>query len=87
VDDNARAKYLGLLTAFDLDVVMTSEREWGCYPEVPGLSIAQLARADGVPAVLVTHWRWDGSRRERMPRPTVVPEPQVTAAPMEEALF
>ncbi|GEL18439.1 TIGR02680 family protein [Pseudonocardia asaccharolytica] len=87
VDDNARAKYLGLLAAFDLDVVMTSEREWGCYPEVPGLSIAQLARADGVPAVLVTHWRWDGSRRERMPRPVVVPEQQVTPVPDEEALF
>lgn len=67
VDDNARAKYLGLLAAFDLDVVMTSEREWGCYPEVPGLAIAQLARAEGVPAVLVTPWRWDGHRRERMP--------------------
>lgn len=90
VDDNARAKYLGLLAAFDLDVVMTSEREWGCYPEVPGLSIAQLARVDGVPAVLVTHWRWDGTRRERMPRPAVVPaapEPPVVPVPDEEALF
>ncbi|MFD7154088.1 TIGR02680 family protein [Kribbella sp. NPDC059898] len=66
VDDNARAKYLGLLAAFDLDVVMTSEREWGCYPEVPGLAISQLARADGVPAVLVTNWEWDGQRRTRV---------------------
>lgn len=73
VDDNARAKYLGLLAAFDLDVVMTSEREWGCYPEVPGLAIAQLARADGIAAVLVTHWRWDGRRRELMPRPALRP--------------
>ena len=54
VDDNARAKYLGLLAAFDLDVVMTSEREWGCYPEVPGLAISQLARTEDVAAVLVT---------------------------------
>ena len=38
VDDDSRAKSLGLLTAFDLDVVMTSEREWGCYPQVPGLA-------------------------------------------------
>ncbi len=68
VDDNARAKYLGLLAAFDLDVVMTSEREWGCYPEVPGLAISQLARADGVPAVLVTNWEWDGRRRTRVDR-------------------
>ncbi|MEU8221409.1 TIGR02680 family protein [Kribbella sp. NPDC048915] len=68
VDDNARAKYLGLLAAFDLDVVMTSEREWGCYPEVPALAISQLARADGVPAVLVTNWEWDGRRRSRVDR-------------------
>lgn len=66
VDDNARAKYLGLLAAFDLDVVMTSEREWGCYPEVPGLAIAQLARTDDVAAVLVTHWEWDGNQRRRV---------------------
>jgi hypothetical protein len=77
VDDNARAKYLGLLAAFDLDVVMTSEREWGCYPEVPGLAIAQLARTDDVPAVLVTSWEWDGKQRLRVDRPT----PLVAVAP------
>jgi hypothetical protein len=71
VDDNARATYFGLLAAFDLDVVMTSEREWGCYPEVPGLAIAHLARAEGVPAVLVTRWEWDGTRRTRQDRPLV----------------
>ena len=69
VDDNSRAKYLGLLATFDLDVVMTSEREWGCYPEVPGLAIAQLARSDGIAAVLVTHWRWDGRRQRELARP------------------
>jgi uncharacterized protein (TIGR02680 family) len=65
VDDDSRAKCLGLLATFDMDVVMTSEREWGCYPQVPGLGICQLARQDGVDAVLVTPWRWDG--RERRP--------------------
>lgn len=73
VDDNARARYLGLLAAFDLDVVMTSEREWGCYPDVPGLAIAQLARTEGIAAVLVSHWRWDGRRRESVPRPAGMP--------------
>ena len=65
VDDDSRAKCLGLLATFDMDVAMTSEREWGCYPQVPGLAICQLARHDGVDAVLVTPWRWDG--RERRP--------------------
>lgn len=65
VDDDSRAKSLGLLAAFDLDVVMTSEREWGCYPQVPGLAVAQLSRVDEIAAVLVTRWEWDGLRRTR----------------------
>jgi uncharacterized protein (TIGR02680 family) len=68
VDDDSRAKCLGLLATFDMDVVMTSEREWGCYPQVPGLGICQLARHDGVDAVLVTPWRWDGRERRRAER-------------------
>ena len=80
VDDDSRAKCFGLLTAFDLDVVMTSEREWGCYREVPGLAIAQLARMDGIPAVLVSHWEWDGATRTQVERPvaTVVAGAAVT---------
>lgn len=65
VDDDSRAKCLGLLHAFDLDVVMTSEREWACYPQVPGIAIAQLSRIDEVAAVLVTRWEWDGMTRAR----------------------
>jgi hypothetical protein len=79
VDDRARAQCLGLLAAFDLDVVMTSEREWGCYAEVPGLAIAQLSRIDGVAAVLVSRWEWDGAERNRVePAPE---SPLITAAP------
>jgi uncharacterized protein (TIGR02680 family) len=80
VDDDSRAKCFGLLTAFDLDVVMTSEREWGCYREVPGLAIAQLARMDGIPAMLVSHWEWDGATRTQVERPvaTVVAGAAVT---------
>jgi uncharacterized protein (TIGR02680 family) len=80
VDDDSRAKCLGLLALFDLDVVMTSEREWGCYPSVPGLAIAQLSRHDGVDAVLVTPWQWDGHERRRLDRPVpALPEPPARA--------
>jgi uncharacterized protein (TIGR02680 family) len=71
VDDDSRAKCLGLLATFDMDVAMTSEREWGCYPQVPGLAICQLARQDGVDAVLVTPWRWDGRERRLAERAAV----------------
>ncbi|WP_371534999.1 TIGR02680 family protein [Streptomyces sp. NBC_00466] len=84
VDDDSRAKCLGLLHAFDLDVVMTSEREWACYPQVPGIAIAQLSRIDEVAAVLVTRWEWDGTRRRRGADPAVpdgaVPAPRTEAS-------
>jgi uncharacterized protein YPO0396 len=88
VDDDSRAKCLGLLATFDMDVVMTSEREWGCYPQVPGLSICQLSRRDGVDAVLVTPWRWDGHERRRAERPDTAP-PADDASPGtgQEGLF
>jgi uncharacterized protein (TIGR02680 family) len=96
VDDDSRAKSLGLLAAFDLDVVMTSEREWGCYPQVPGLAIAQLSRVDEVAAVLVTRWEWNGRERRRGPDPGVLlpdrpprDESQITDTPdlVTEPLF
>ncbi|MBB3191897.1 TIGR02680 family protein [Halomonas cerina] len=65
IDDDARAKSMGLLAQFDLDAIMTSEREWGCYPDVPGLAIAQLVRREGIDAVHVTRWQWDGRHRRR----------------------
>ncbi|WP_344290519.1 TIGR02680 family protein, partial [Streptomyces synnematoformans] len=68
VDDDARAKCLGLLATFDLDVVMTSEREWGFYPTVPGLAAHHLVRRDGVDAVHVTTWEWDGHDPVRVER-------------------
>ena len=96
VDDDSRAKCLGLLASFDLDVVMTSEREWACYPTVPGIGIAQLSRREGIDAVLVTPWRWDGRERVRLPRPEPYqPEPgrpapasqDPDATPAPDALF
>lgn len=65
IDDHARASCMALIREFDLDFVMTSEREWGCYAELPGLSICQLNRQDGMDAVLVTRWTWDGRERRR----------------------
>ncbi|MEV7005849.1 TIGR02680 family protein [Streptosporangium sp. NPDC051022] len=87
VDDDSRAKCLGLLATFDMDVVMTSEREWGCYPQVPGLAICQLSRRDGVDAVLVTPWRWDGHERRRTERPAPRPAPPPSADPEQDGLF
>lgn len=86
VDDDSRAKSLGLLVVFDLAVVMTSEREWGCYPQAPGLAIAQLSRVDEIPAVLVTRWEWDGRHRVLVDDGVSAPGSAPGSAAVEEAV-
>jgi hypothetical protein len=72
VDTDMRSKCMGLLEAFDLDFVMTSEREWGCYSTLGALAIYQLATRPGIDAVGVTRWVWNG--RERMRDDTRLPD-------------
>lgn len=63
IDDAARAHCMGLIREFDLDFVITSEREWACYAELPGVAICQLQRREGIDAVHVSRWTWDGRAR------------------------
>ena len=63
IDDTARAHCMGLIREFDLDFVITSEREWACYAELPGVAICQLQRREGIDAVFVSRWSWDGRER------------------------
>ena len=65
IDDAARAHCMALIREFDLDFVMTSEREWGCYAELPGVAICHLQRREGIDAVYVSRWSWDGRARRQ----------------------
>jgi uncharacterized protein (TIGR02680 family) len=65
IDDAARAHCMSLIREFDLDFVITSEREWACYAELPGVAICQLQRREGIDAVFVSRWTWDGRARIR----------------------
>jgi hypothetical protein len=65
IDDPARAHCMALIREFDLDFVVTSEREWGCYAELPGVSICQLQRLENIDAVHVSRWTWDGRAKLR----------------------
>lgn len=65
IDDAARAHCMGLIREFDLDFIVTSEREWGCYAELPGVSICHLQRHEGIDAVHVSRWTWDGRAKLR----------------------
>ncbi len=63
IDTDMRAKCLDLLVSFDLDVIMTSEREWACYPTVPAVAIHQLSTRPGIDAIGVHRWVWNGHDR------------------------
>ena len=63
IDAEARPQLMGLLETFDLDYVMTSEREWGTYPTVSALAIYQLATRPDFQAVAVTRWVWNGREK------------------------
>lgn len=65
IDDASRAHCMAMIREFDLDFVMTSEREWACYADLPGVSICQLQRKEGIDAVFVSRWTWDGKSRSR----------------------
>jgi hypothetical protein len=54
---------MGLIQTFDLDFIMTSEREWGCYQTLPGIAIYQLSTRPGIDAVGLTRWVWNGRQR------------------------
>jgi uncharacterized protein (TIGR02680 family) len=67
MDKPTRARCMGLLESFDLDLLMTSEREWGAHATVSGIAIYQLvADAD---AVAATRWVWNGRQTRLAPVP------------------
>lgn len=65
VDSDMRSKCMSFLDHFDLDFVMTSEREWGCYATLPGVAIYQLVNRPEIWAVGMTRWVWNGRQRVR----------------------
>src|SRR5207249_1643824 len=44
IDTAQRGSCMGLLVAFDLDFLVTSHEEWGCYAELPAVATYHLAR-------------------------------------------
>jgi uncharacterized protein YPO0396 len=69
IDDDARANCMSLIGEFDLDFVMTSEREWACYKDLAGVSICQLQRREGIEGVHVSRWVWNGKTKQRVEDP------------------
>jgi hypothetical protein len=59
-----RSSCMELLVSFDLDVVMTSENERGCYPTIPALAICRLSRVADLPVVLNEVFVWNGAQQQ-----------------------
>jgi uncharacterized protein (TIGR02680 family) len=83
IDPTMRAQCLGVITQFDLDVVMTSELEWGCYATVPALSIYHLATLPGLDAVASTRWLWNGRKKLQIPQSSAPSAPSPIATETE----
>jgi hypothetical protein len=64
IDRPTRASLMGLLAEFDLDFVMTSFEEWGCYPQLDGLSTYHLTRELGHRGVFAEWFVWNGRERQ-----------------------
>jgi hypothetical protein len=60
IDQKMRGRCMGLLVDFDLDFMMTSFEEWGCYEELPGLAIYQLYRDPAFDGVAAVPFLWNG---------------------------
>ncbi len=46
VDSDNRGQVFDLLTSLDLDLMLTSDHEWGAYRELPGIAVHQLITGD-----------------------------------------
>ena len=69
IDPDMGGKCMELIEVFDLDFLLTSENEWGCYPGMAGVATYQLSTRTGFDAVFKTRWIWNGRQRLKDDRP------------------
>lgn len=67
VSEDNHAKLFGLLVDLDLDLIATSERLWGTHATVPEIAITEVVRDARLGAILLEHYRWDGTALQRLP--------------------
>ncbi|MFD9812125.1 TIGR02680 family protein [Streptomyces sp. NPDC059080] len=64
VDTVNRGQVFALLTALDLDLVITSDHEWATYSELPGIAVHQLLTDGDDDAVTSARFVWNGAGLE-----------------------
>lgn len=76
VDATNRGQVFALLSALDLDLMLTSDHEWCVYSELSGIGIHQLITgADGDDAVTTARFTWDGHELLTTDAPTALHTP------------
>ncbi|WP_433492149.1 TIGR02680 family protein [Nocardia grenadensis] len=60
VDTANRGQIFALLSALDLDLVLTSDHEWCIYEELSGIAIHQIVGGDDDDAVTTARFTWNG---------------------------
>ncbi|MDI2125101.1 TIGR02680 family protein [Yinghuangia seranimata] len=63
VDEPTHGRLLDLLVQLDLDFVLTSERLWGTFRQVPALHIYECLRDPHQRGVALQHFVWEGARQ------------------------
>ncbi|MFF9147512.1 TIGR02680 family protein [Streptomyces sp. NPDC014861] len=64
VDTVNRGQVFALLTALDLDLMITSDHEWATYTELPGIAVHQLLTDGDDDAVTSARFVWNGTGME-----------------------
>ncbi|MFE3887783.1 TIGR02680 family protein [Streptomyces lydicus] len=64
VDTVNRGQVFALLTALDLDLMLTSDHEWCTYGELPGIAVHQLLTGSDDDAVTSARFVWNGTDLE-----------------------
>ncbi|MDX3442704.1 TIGR02680 family protein, partial [Streptomyces stelliscabiei] len=64
VDTVNRGQVFALLTALDLDLMVTSDHEWCTYGELPGIAVHQLLTDEHDDAVTSARFVWNGTDLE-----------------------
>ncbi|MFI8423642.1 SbcC/MukB-like Walker B domain-containing protein [Streptomyces sp. NPDC085479] len=64
VDTVNRGQVFALLTALDLDLMLTSDHEWATYSELPGIAVHQLFTDGDDEAVTSAPFVWNGTGME-----------------------
>ncbi|MFC3803827.1 TIGR02680 family protein [Cohnella sp. GCM10012308] len=69
VDDNNIREAFKVIEMYDFDYTLNSQSLWGCYDEVPDLSIYVLNRMGNSNLVNSTSYSWNGIKKTRVEEP------------------